>query len=866
MSDDGGPAGACLQSNSTEKPVPSAEISTAAVGAGNAPPPQTTPTPPVEGKSGIEEPAAAKAFRPADARFSVTPGQQETLRTHVGITNNSGNASFDCKVAAKEVPQGVHVGVGTNPGEANFYFGADAIGAAKRKIQFIQVNTQPEYRPFDPYASVTEYSNALYESRLLVVEHTATGCSDANSATWSAIDWLKVERQITKRYTPKKEGKFSITAFLDDESWMDEQIKGAVIYVHSSLEPALVAGIFEHETAEELRRRLQKADCRLLVITAEAAGQRFLEPTQARSDVRIWKVGPAAVTGELPITTFPGATEAAIRSCGALFPGLNALELTRVVDQLLPPLPPPDKKEPTPATTTAAGSITEATTPQPKPPRSALQRWHEGERDALMTEQGLTYRPPPGAMLQEDGDSAAGYYFETVEATTLLADSLYTRFPLLLLQYLPILTRLYFAADLSQRFQKGYLRYLLRLHNQNIHRLQESVLLDLFRQYVWAPGQNTALWRFVCLLQHIMDHPGGKDFANQVIRAVGRAARDAESEWQTLLLQRNYIATAESVRARVNDASDDVSYSALAALNLGESFTAAAYKIDTAYRTLVILSHNAPTAASAACTEGLAGTDTRRNFHAVVAEIPATLNVIMPSLQLLRGMLEFAAARAPRTLTVFATAVVAEFKTRLQQSPQNYDPPKWLFGDEAERAAAARVTLMDGCWIGFNSLLPAKAGDSLSNIVYDSVFKENQARQAGDALGQLLVQHANLVRGDPPDAKRKPRLIVVRDELVGYLEYLCQALLAREDATPATVAGDMAAFIAPLRAVLPTKERLKLINLSRARGESYRHGRDVLARSSRRDADDGLSRWIRANHILTRALSLGPSRTGASVT
>jgi len=865
VSEDSGPAGASPQTNPAEKPAPSAENPTAAAGAGSIPPREPAVPPIIEGTNNVEEPAAAKAFSPADARFSVTPGQ-EAPRIHVGINNNPGNATFNYHSSAREGPQGVNIGVGTNPGAATFNIGNEAIQAAKRKIQLTQTHTSPEYRPFDPHASVVEYSRALYETRVLVVEHTVTGSADANSATWSAIDWLKVEKQITKRYTPKWKSEFSIAAFLDDDSWMDEQIKGALIYVHSSLAPGLVAGIFEHATAEDLRGHLEKVDCRLLVITAEAAGQRFLEPTQARSDVRIWKVGPTTVAADPSLTTFPGATEAAIRSCGALFPGLNALELTRVVDQLLPPLPPPEKEEPAAATTTATESSTEAATPRPKPQRTALQRWHDGERDALMTEQGLTYRPPPGAMLQEDGDSAAGYYFETVEATTLLADSLYTRSPLLLLQYLPALTRLYFSPDLSERYQKGYLRYLLRLHNQNIHRLQASVLLDLFRQYVWVPNPGTPLWRYVCLLQHVMDHPGGKELANQAILALGQAARDAESEWQTLLLQHNYIAAAMSAHAAADDESEDIAYAALASLNLGQNLTASSYKIDAVYRALVILSHNSPAAAIAGCTEGLAGTDTRRHFRALVEVTPTTLRVIMPSLGLLRGVLEVAATHAPRTLAVFAGAVAAEFKTPLKQSPQTGEPPEWLFGDGTQRAAAARVTLMDGCWIGFNTLLPSSAGEPLSNIVYDSVFAENQAQLAGDALGQLLVQRASLVRGDHPDARKKSHPTVAGDELVGYYEYLCQALLARAGAKPATVADNITAFIAPLRALLHTKERLKLINLSRARGESYRHGRDLRSRSSRREADEGLSRWIRANHILTRALSVGPSRTGGPVT
>lgn len=782
----------------------------------------------------------------------------------IGVLHNPGIANFSVYQTG-ESSRSAQISVGNNKeGVTNIYqnFGGpgEALTGAPLKRRLVKVDKPQKCAPFEPADSVPKYARALHESRLLIVEKTSRGSDHAHSAMWSVLNWLEVTFGVQNRFTNAYDRLFSLSYLLDDdESWMEE-LRGSVIYLNRNLEPEIVAKIFDHATAEDLRARLGKADCRLLLMTdAATANKGASGVAQARAEIEVWKVGPAELAAvDEPLAKPAGVVETLIRMCCALFPGLNALEFSQVIDRLLPPRPTVPASAEAVSTTTAPGI------PPPYTKRTTLDRWHEGERDVLLGAEELVYRTPPDAALDGDSTGAPGYYFERAESATLLLDSLFSRSQQLLIQHLPELTRVYFVANTSQRYQKGYLRYLLRLHSQHIHRLDEDWLVAQFREYAWAENAGAALWRFVYLLDFVKDHVGGEDLVGLVVGSIGRAARDLEDEWQRLLINHQYLEAVSHARAMAETEQANVEIEVIRALKLTSALDEVRAKLWVVYQSFILLASVVPTPVVGACVEALSGTATRRSFQDLAEANGTALPLFVPSVWLLKGVLELAGLHGPAFLMAFGSAVVAELKKADSETARTYEPLKWFFGDNSGRVAAARLVLIEACQFGFNSVLPVKLDDPLSDTAFRGLFAEGQARRNGDILGRLFILQGAMMRGSGGDERSRAIPTVAAAELISVYEQLCFALLIRKGANPTTVTTDMTAFVAPLRAALRTAQRLELINTVRRRCDGYQQERSRIERTGARKFIENINRRIRAAQIVTRAVTQGTPPTGAT--
>lgn len=751
----------------------------------------------------------------------------------------------------------------------NLTLGGGARSASgARRLSLTRVDKLPKgFKPFHDEALVAKYACSLQAGSVLVVEHTSQGYEAAESAIFSTLAWLETHTKLSKRYTNEKDGDFSLLFFKDDDTWMEE-CSGSVIYLYRSLAATVSDDIYDHATVDTLRRQLTEAQCRLIVITRRPV--RVHASQHTRADVEVWTVGPPDTTSSgalLPGTT--DATSLLIRACVALFPGLSPLELANVIDRLLPERPPVKAVTP-PVAPTASGQSADSPAPTPaSPPEpTALERWHDGDRDSLLGEQGLRHRAPPDVTLDDDESGNHGYFFENAEISAAVLESLYASSPLLLVQQLPALTDIYFSANASQRYQKGFLRYLVSLHKQQLYRLEAPWLSQLFHASIGSNSPWHGLERIESMMTHMVRNlTDGRELAAALIHELGSYARDLEDAWHKLLLHNDF----PQAYAAPHQSTDQV----LRAINLEQPYSDTCKALFLLQSFLVYTCSEMLTVASEAIIAALTGAANRLRLHSFSAN-EDVLHIILPAAILLRVIMTHTARANPEIAIAFSAAAVEQLGDDTFNNIVGENPADLLFGGTEQRAAAAHLLLIETCQEGFSCLLPndlesvrrsffaGACNEPLSEQAYAALFLNGQGRRTGEILGKLYIHWSRGARAFTAGAAASNAPTVVVDELITFYGTLCAALLMRKGATAAAVSTDMVSFVAPLRAELRAAQRAELVQHTREVYKQLEERRNQQQRrGSRKDADE-TAQWVRALRVVSYALSQNSPRVTTS--
>lgn len=752
-------------------------------------------------------------------------------------------------------------GAGQVFGTQNIYYGPEnaRLAAAlswQDEMDSVPVLLEPGQAVADD--EVARHAAALQTTRLLLLTHAPQRQNEAVAHMRAVLQCLKKREPDRAVFTGRSESTWQLHSLYRAGEWRPDR-RGSVIYLYRSTDPAALHFFSHIEQVGALCQKLQEMDCRLVLTVSRPASYALRDSHLLARRIALWPFDdeqPTSALTELP-ATFSSRFEIVVALCTALLPGLGVAEFVALVDLLVPAPPPPPPKAPA-VSDVAKPSPAPAEPAQPPPPPSRHQRWHQGERDAVLGELGVQLRRP----LQGDVASAeaadAGLYFKDPVLQSEMPEWLLGTQPILLTECLAWLAEHYLSASASQRYCAGYRRLLLRLDAVGVKRLTpDGLLLQLGPQTLGDAGFGSSQ-RLAELLLDVPGGPRGDGLVARVIDGVAKLIAAWEADLVEALLRDNLLAPAiDGGRAPYAAEFWTELHQGQAARSLIER-TAVGQAALTDL--LLSLASRAPGDVAQALGAALAGSnDSHRDWlqhNGLWIEPLAVVSLARVVFRDLQGNLLL---QAPAGWLLLAEA--------LGEAHAN-NPPRPAPADANEAARRA----MRGRWLAWDcvrslaSLFDDGPSQPLSAAVHSALLGDDALPRFADVLATLLGMSA------PTDPAAAGSAEPVREVRVDFATMrwlyrsLALALMAPPALDPALAAGRVVTLVAPLRARLRAAQRSQLLRLAQAALDDDFVERDALPKHTTRQqlpqARRELSQRIQALQMVMRVLR-GAATAGA---
>lgn len=400
-----------------------------------------------------------------------------------------------------------------------------------------------------------------------------------------------------------------------------------------------------------------------------------------------------------------------------VFPGLDALEFSKVVDALLASREPEKKSKEKRAA---------------DEPSSALARWRKGERDAVLGESGLSFGPDSEGAANPNALAAPGYYFSDALERVECQDYLLRHAPHLYLTHRRLFEERYFRDEASARYCADFRRYAVDLHLRRIHRLDGKTLRQHYFDAVKQTTEREAHSRFVELLRALAEHPDGREAVEETLAQSSASAQRAETDWQRRLLAASY-------RAEVSREWSHDGNATARALGLASEYDALLITLCSFFDLVIVMAQAVPVAAGNALCECLAGEDFRQHFF-VAAQSPLADRATIPSVGIFQDRLKMAFTCAPVYLMDCARALTQCTYKQARPATHGAESANLLFSAAQDRLAMAWILSASAC---FDSIAEAAQQPPFEPL-YDPRFEGLFARQVAPSNGALLTDLAQL--------------------------------------------------------------------------------------------------------------------------
>ena len=373
--------------------------------------------------------------------------------------------------------------------------------------------------------------DALLRSHLLLVRHAPTlgAEAQARAAVRAAVQSLQVRLPGRQAFCSKFDRPFPPQNLCHTARWREDR-QNAVIYLFRSDDPASLSFFNANvEPVRDLCRKLKQMNCYLLLSVAMPMGMTLREQGALADLIALWPIDDAQPDAGADLASATGSTfDATLSVCAALFSGLGPDEFVSLVDALLPVA----QARTWPAPEAGSGDSPGGTAPVAAAPAPALprqERWRQGDRDSVLAELGIALQPPPLGNDGAAGLAEPGLFFSDPVVQMAMPSWLYARFPLLLADYVEILTNHYFSTAASPRFCVGYRRLCLRLDAVGARRLTLEWLTRCLRDGLEGEFAQLRAQRFAELLAEISNNGDGQQLTVHAIAAIAALLPEYES-------------------------------------------------------------------------------------------------------------------------------------------------------------------------------------------------------------------------------------------------------------------------------------------------------------------------------------------------
>ncbi|MGT2476671.1 hypothetical protein [Paraburkholderia terrae] len=664
-------------------------------------------------------------------------------------------------------------GVGTNYGSSTINVNYGGL-EPPLELALREIKTLPEFEYHTPTQEVSEFLERLREKRLLIIEGSKLGAKIGRAAALSLFKRLQNEISDLKHFQGCSEVYFPLQAFLTQQSWRNA-LERSVIYLDSSADSSTIS--FSEIFAESLTEAFSASDCYLLVFRVCESRRDTTRTSQMMSFVPVWRVNgtKADVDNNDESALRARLTDplgAALCTLAALFPGLAPSEFTTLAGKLLALIPTPESRKP----------VTAQKTEEDPSPQDGLERWNRGERDFLIADFGVSFRKGTYGSLDEGMATPPGYYFSNALEAGVCRDLLYDSAPLLLAEYLPVLTDWYFNGEPSSRFESGYHRYVMGLHSAHICRLTGQTLGMQYRENVSAPRPIDALRRQLALFRYVADHEDGPEILNDALDEIARHSHELEDVWMHSLVDRGYFRHLSEVRGEADDNSTPgaMEWRALGLCGLQDKYQEAWERLGVLYQFLLLMLERAPDSVIRALVTGLAGSDMRMNFaHAAQGEAYAGV-VTVPSLASFENALSRIAEDVPTILIRCCELLIETSGASADGGSEKAVAirPNGLLDDGVHRRAVVRWQMQYFCLSTYRSIVESGIEGRVSEEVIGRLLGDNDQSSVSQTLATMLLMTAAAAAVTEEEA-RKPTVPIEPGDVVTLYAPIAQALLQR---------------------------------------------------------------------------------------
>lgn len=735
-----------------------------------------------------------------------------------------------------------------------------------------------------PSDEIERHLEALHDRHLLLLCHAPHRQDDAVAAMRAVVRRLQERHPGRPVFASSMNGGLQLESLRREGEWRKDRRDG-IIYLYRSADPSAQSFFEEIEKVGQLIDQLRRMNTHL-VLTVRAPVVAFRDQAQLRGRISMWVFDrplPQSVEPAAQAPAIGGTLELAVTMCAAMFPGLGVAEFVALVDKLTPKSALATAAgagiTKVPVADTEAGSEAKAVThrgriPRQRP-RTRLERWWRGERDALFAELRVQLREPLASEGAEADSAEPGMIFIDAERRASMASRLYADHPILLSQHLDTLMRHHLSPGASARFRAGYRRYLLRMDAIGAQRLTHAWLLRQFRESLQRDPDYAISRAYAELLLEMPDALHGESFSNKFFDGLADSIREQEIELiRTMNEQGTLQAEAEARRAPYHR---DFWLRLMTEDAVRPAINRAAFRQAIAIDLLISLSGRWPVAVAGLLGKVLSQCDLS---YAGWLKEAALMNAGRAPVSLARAVFHdfqgFLLHQAPQIWLGLAGAIVDGYTLppRAARSFANAWQTESPCSEQQrdEKVVQGRRLAYD-CFFTFTSVFAQPKPRRLPPAMHTALLADG----ARERLGQLLAKLVQLA--EPPGWRDEAEMddsdtSAGEDEsidigsLIWLYKSLALAAMAQEGATPEQAATAVAELVAPLRRALHPMQRLALADVTRLAVDIVFIERDKIpldmhkrerTEQQRRDA----TRHLQAIQMVQRALRSGTPRAAA---